>query len=143
MEDSDHELYYELICYTLEHPDKDYFIHQHVIDAYTAQKADVKTKPIAIIFALAVLYLFIEKNYSGKQVQMAHIQMSKNKKVWPTINLPQQRGEITFLNVLEAPPGRERDIIIKQWCISVWDAYVECHETIASLLSEYLITTPG
>jgi len=142
MEKSDPELYYELIYYTLEHPDKDYFIHQHVVDAYTAQMADFKTKPIAIIFALAGLYLFLEKDYSGKQVQMAHILMSKYKKVWPAINLPHQRGEVTFLHALEAPSGMERDIMIKKWCISVWHAYEESHETIASLLSEYLFT-PG
>ena len=70
----------ELIFYTLGHPDMAYFIHQHVVDAYTAQNADEKTKPIAITFALAGLYLYVEMKYSGRQVQLAHIQMSKNKK---------------------------------------------------------------
>ena len=132
MKKSDKDLYNELAYYTLDHPDKIYFIHQHVVDAYTAQHADDKTKPIAITFALAGLYLFIEKNYSGKQVQMAHIQMSKNKKVWPAFKLPEQRGEISILEVMETPPGVQRDLKIKSWCNSVWQAFDGCHEIIAS-----------
>ncbi len=65
------EQYYELSFYTLAHPDKD-FIHQHIVDAYAAQTASEKTKPITIYFSLAGLYLFIEKDYTGRQVQKAH-----------------------------------------------------------------------
>jgi hypothetical protein len=140
MKKSDQDLYYELTYYTLGHPDKNYFIHQHIVDCYTAQKADDNTKPIAITYALAGLYLYIEKNYSGRQVQMAHIQMSKNKKVLPTIKLPKNRGEITILKVLETPPGIERDFMIKKWCISVWHAYEDCHDTIATYANSLLTT---
>lgn len=138
MKKSDQDLYNELAYYTLDHPDKIYFIHQHVVDAYTAQHADDKTKPIAITFALAGLYLFIEKNYSGKQVQMAHLRMSKNRKVWPAIKLPGQRGEISILKVLAIPPGKQRDLMIKRWCNSVWQAFEESHEIIASLVKSEL-----
>jgi hypothetical protein len=134
METADQDLYNELAYYTLGHPDKTYFIHQHVVDAYTAQHADDKTKPIAIIFALAGLYLYLEKNYTGKQVQNAHIQMSKNKKNWPVIKIPEQRGEITILKVLDTPPGNERDFMIKNWCCSVWQAFENSHASIASLV---------
>ena|ERR1035437_1812829 len=138
MKKSDQDLYYELAYYTPDHPDKIYFIHQHVVDAYTAQHSDDKTKPIAITFALAGLYLFIEKNYSGKQVQMAHVRMSKNKKVWPVVSLPDQKGEISILNVLDTPPGKQHDLMIKLWCNSVWQAFDENHETIASLVKTEL-----
>jgi hypothetical protein len=57
MEPHDREQYNELLYYTLCHQDIGYFIHQHVVDAYTAQTADNNTKPIAIIFALVGLYL--------------------------------------------------------------------------------------
>jgi len=140
MSKTDKELFYELTYYTLEHPDKIYFIHQHVVDVYTAQRADENTKPIAITFALAGLYLFLEKSYTGKQVQLAHIQMSQNKKVWPAIKLPEYRGEITILKVLEAPPGMERDIMIKKWCISVWEAYKDCHEVISTYVNSFPTT---
>jgi hypothetical protein len=144
MEKPPRDSYYELSYYTLEHPDKMYFIHQHFIDASTAQEADHSTKPIAITFALAGLYLFIEKNYSGKQVQMAHVQMSRNKKAWPTIKLPTKRGDITILEVLQTPSGIERDIMIRNWCISVWHAYEDCHEMIAAYVNSMSLTkAPG
>jgi hypothetical protein len=135
---SDQDLYNELAFYTLDHPDKIYFIHQHVVDAYTAQHADNKTKPIAITFALAGLYLYVERNYTGKQAQYAHIRMAKNKKLWPAISLPKKRGEITISEVLDASPGIKRDFMIRSWCNSVWQAFEESHETIASLVKAEL-----
>ncbi len=78
------EQYNELSFYTLAHQHPS-FIHQHIVDAQIAQTAAANTKPISIIFSLAGLYLFIEKNYTGKQVQQLHMQMAKNKKPWPTI----------------------------------------------------------
>jgi hypothetical protein len=134
----DLEQYNELSYYTLEHPDKKYFIHQHIVDAYTAQKADENTRPIAITFALVGLYLHVEKNYSGKQVQIAHVRMSKNKKVWPDTKLPEKRGDITISKVLNTTPGTERDLMIKGWCISVWQAFEENHKAIASLVNTEL-----
>lgn len=133
---SDHKMnaseqYHELSFYTLAHPDNLYFIHQHIADAQTAQTADANTKPIAIVYALAGLYLMIEKNYTGRQVQQAHLQLSKNKKNLPPIRLPEQRGEITVQEVLNASPGPERDAAIKDWCVSVWDAYRNVKSAIA------------
>ncbi len=72
------EQFHELSFYTLSLQDK-YFIHQHIVDAYAAQTADINTKPIKIIFSLVGLYLFIEKKYTGREVQLAHMQMAKNK----------------------------------------------------------------
>ena len=69
------DLYNQLALYTLAHPDPR-FIHQLVVDAYTAQNADDNTKPIALVFALIGLYLHIEKGYTGKQVQRAHMQLA-------------------------------------------------------------------
>jgi hypothetical protein len=48
---SDQDLYNELAYYTLSHGDAS-FIHQNLVDAYTAQHADEFTKPIAVVFAL-------------------------------------------------------------------------------------------
>jgi hypothetical protein len=73
---SEQELYNALACYTLSLADPE-FIHQHIVDAFGAQRADEKTKPIGVVFALAGLYLYLEKNYTGRQVQLAHIQMAE------------------------------------------------------------------
>ena len=132
------EQYHELSFYTLAHPNNLYFIHQHIVDAQTAQTADVNTKPIGIVYALVGLYLMIERNYTGRQVQQAHLQLSKNKKNLPSIRLPEKRGEITVQEVLNAPPGPERDAAIRDWCLSVWDAYENVRDIIITYCDENL-----
>jgi hypothetical protein len=78
---SDEETYNELCCYTLAHGDAS-FIHQHVVDAFAAQTADEHTKPITLTFALVGLYLRVEKQSSGKQVQRVHMRLARQKRSW-------------------------------------------------------------
>lgn len=125
------EAYNELAYYTLSKQDS-YFIHQHIVDAYTAQTADEHTKPVSIIFSLAGLYLFVEKGYTGRQVQLAHIQMAKGDKIFPRIKLPDKRGIITVFDIIALSPGNERDAMIGQWCESVWQAFASQRDTIIS-----------
>lgn len=125
--------FHELSFYTLAHHDKAYFIHQHVVDAFKAQTADRDTKPIGLTFALIGLFLYLEKGYTGKQVQLAHMQLAKNKRNWTILELPRERGNIMVTDVLKANPGLERDLMIKKWCESVWDTYKLWHQEIANL----------
>jgi hypothetical protein len=125
--------FHELSYYTLSHPDQVYFIHQHAVDAFAAQTADENTKPIKLTFALIGLYLFLEKRYTGKQVQNEHVKLSQNKKVWPLLEMPEHRGAITVSEVLQAEAGEPRDLLIKKWCESVWAAYENGHQAIAHL----------
>lgn len=134
---SGQDLYNQLSYYTLSHKDPS-SIHQHIVDAYTAQTADKNTKPIAITFALAGLYLYIEKNFTGKQVQDMHKRMGKNKRNWPLFDLPKERGSITVKEVLTIPSGQARDEMIREWCVSVWNAYANSHQKVSKLLAEYL-----
>ena len=127
--------YNELAFYTLSLQDKS-FIHQYIVDAHTAQTANSNTKPIAIVFALVGLYLCVEKKYSGRQVQLIHMQMAKGKKVFPTIILPEKRGETNVADVLDKPAGSERDEMIKKWCVSVWGAYQNSRETIIDIFEQ-------
>lgn len=62
---SECDAYNELQCYTLGQGDLA-FIHQHVVDSWTAQHADEQTKPISLTFALVGLYLHVEKGFSGR-----------------------------------------------------------------------------
>lgn len=98
-----------------------------------AQTANPDTKPISIIFSLVGLYLFVEKNYTGRQVQQIHMQMAKNKKTLPTIILPAKRGDINVSDVLAKPTGQERDKMIRNWCASVWEAYQSSREAIINI----------
>ncbi len=133
---SEREAYDELQCYTLGHGSAD-FVHQHVVDAWAAQHADAHTRPIGLTFALVGLYLRVEKGWSGRQVQRAHMRLSARTRDWPTFALPSDRGEVTAVDVMASPPGAERDHAIDTWCASVWSVFGESHRTVAVLLERH------
>jgi len=132
---SDQDAYHELCGYTLTHGDAA-FVHQHVVDAWAAQRADENSKPIALTFALVGLYLHLEKGFSGRQVQRAHMQMARRRRAWPAFALPIDRGTMTAHDVLAAPGGAERDRAIDEWCRSVWSAFSTHRQAIDDLLRE-------
>jgi hypothetical protein len=125
--------YYALLYYTLSHPDPA-FIHQNAVDAYAAQHAEENSKPIAVAFALIGLYLYVEKGFSGRQVQQRHMQLAKRRKQWPAFALPPQRGTVTISDVLAAPAGEKRDQMIREWCFSVWSAWSDARDRVIELL---------
>ncbi|MGB2643265.1 MAG: DUF5946 family protein [Candidatus Acidiferrum sp.] len=129
--------YDEVYVYTMGRPG---FILQHVADAFTLQTATHETKPIALVFGLVGLYLHLEKQFSGRQVQEMHMKMARFKRVWSNIYLPEDRGSISVLDVLAASPGLGRDSAIDDWCRSVWISYAGNRPTIVSLMREYQIT---
>ena len=131
------EQYNELAFYTLSHRSSE-FIHQHIVDAFALQTANETTKPIKIVFSLAGIYLLVEKKYTGKQVQLAHIEMTKKSKIFPAILLPENRGKITISDVLKTADGNEKDQKINEWCVSVWNAFSTQHHTIISLTDNLL-----
>jgi Family of unknown function (DUF5946) len=137
MSDLDREKYYELMCYTLARPDSA-FLHQNVVDAYTAQNGQPSAKPIAAAFALVGLYLHLERGFTGKQVQLAHMRMGRQRKNWPRFVPPESRGKITVRDVLAAPAGRARDEMIRKWCSCVWEAWKGSRERIIELTKQEL-----
>lgn len=128
------EAYDEVYAYTMGRPG---FILQHVVDAYSAQTANDETKPMGLIFALVGLYLHVERNVSGDEVQKLHMRMARQKRQWPAIALPPERGSMTAADVLAVPESRERDHAIDEWCRSVWTAFRDSRQTIIDLVSEY------
>ena len=98
------------------------FILQHVVDACVVQTATADTKPIAVVFGLIGLYLHVEKQFSGREVQNAHMDLARRTWEWPTVRLPDDRGSITAGDVLKANAGHKRDRAIEEWCKSVWNA---------------------
>ena len=129
------EAYDALYVYTIERRGPS-FILQHVVDAFMAQTAHDQSKPIGLTFALVGLYLHVEKQYSGGQVQRAHTQLARQKMKWPIFPLPRDRGSMTAGDVLAVPAGPDRDLAIDTWCRSVWAAFYESHQTIGELLRE-------
>jgi hypothetical protein len=130
---ADHEA---LQCYTLAHGHPS-FIHQHVVDAWAAQHADARTKPIGLVFALIGLHLHVDKGLSGREVQRAHMALAQERRQWPSVPLPVERGTVTATTVMAAAAGPERDKAIDAWCASVWAAFRDSHETIAALATRF------
>lgn len=133
---SEQDAYDELRCYTLAHGDPA-FIHQHVVDAFTAQRANAETKPIALALSLVGLYLFVERQFSGKQVQRAHTKLANAKQPWPEFVLPRERGSVTVREVLASAAGVQRDEAIRAWCASVWGAFFESRGAVIELLKRH------
>ncbi len=130
------EAYNTLQGYTLMLRDEA-FIHQHVVDAWMAQHADETTKSIGLTFALIGLYLHVERGFSGRQVQQAHMTLGRHKRSWPRLSLPADRGSITAVDVIAAAPGPARNKAIEAWASSVWRAFQDSRPAVASLVTEY------
>lgn len=128
--------YDEVYTYSMGRPG---FILQHVVDAFAVQTANGESKPIAVVFGLIGLYLRVEKQWSGRQVQKTHVALGRRKREWPPVYLPDDRGSMTVSDVLAAPAGQERDAAIDYWCRSVWTAFRGNRQTIIDLLLEYQI----
>lgn len=128
--------YNEVYVYTMGRPG---FILQHVVDAFAVQTVSDDSKPIGLVFGLVGLYLRVEKQFSGRQVQRVHMELGRRKREWPRVYVPEDRGSMTVADVLAASAGPERDTAIDNWCRSVWTAFGANRETIIALLREYQI----
>lgn len=132
--------FHQLTAWTLSLGDRE-FIHQHAVDAWAAQHADENSSSIGIAFALVGLYLHLEKGFTGREVQRAHMQLAQphgrgpGRKNWPRFLLPARRGSVTVCDVIAAPEHR-RAQALDGWCRSVWDAWKESDEAVAELAKE-------
>lgn len=126
-------LFEELSFYTLSHGDPA-FLHQHIVDAFAAQEASDTDKPIRLAFALVGLYLHVERKFTGRQVQLVHMQLGRRRQAWPTFALPKSRGAIGIGDVLGAAAGPKRDAMIHRWCASTWAAFKDQQAAIEALL---------
>jgi hypothetical protein len=132
---TDQEAFHELCGYTLTHYGAG-FIHQLVVDAYTAQNADEHSKPIAVFFAVMGVYLVAERSFTGREVQLAHMALAKRRREWPMLSLPPKRGTLTVHDVLAVPRGEKRDEMIVTWVNSVWAAFAANREAVVTFLRE-------
>ena len=132
----------ELTVWTLSLRDRE-FIHQHVVDAWALQHANETSRPITAPFALLGIYLHLEKSYTGKEVQFAHMILGQprgrgpGRKDWPHFALPKYRGKITVLDVM-AVPENERKHAIDAWCRSAWEACRDIQQQVRDWVRQEL-----
>jgi len=129
--------YEEVYVYAMDRPG---FVLQHVVDAFAVQNTNNESKPIGVVFGLVGLYLHVEKQFSGRQVQRVHMELGRRKREWPRVLVPEDRGSMTVADVLAASAGPERDMAIDNWCRSVWTAFGANRQAIIDLLREVQIT---
>ena len=134
---AEEDAYHELCAWTLTHPGT--FVHQHVVDAWMAQHANERSKPIGLTFALVGLYLHLVHGFTGREVQRAHMELARGKHDWPSFTFPADRGVITAADVLRAPDGAPREQAIDDWCASVWNAYAGAEAEVSALLKRHSI----
>ena len=131
------ELFGELSAYTLSHGDAK-FIHQHAVDTWQAQHAVNAKSNIGIAFSLIGLYLALEKGYTGRQVQLAHMELGRTKRQWGDFPISTEHARLTVRDVLNASPGPARDAKLMEWADAVWAIWSHAHartrETCARLL---------
>ena len=127
-------LMHELSYYTLAHGDAR-FIHQHLVDAYGAQHVRQSRSTIGAAFALAGLYLAIERGFTGRQVQQAHIRMARTSSRWPRFDPPGDVGPLTVADVLAVERGPSRDEKLLTWCGAVWSAWSSAHGRVREMVA--------
>lgn len=131
------QLFSDLSCYTVSKQDPE-FIHQYAVDAYEAQHAGGKTRNITVAFGLIGLYLALEKGFTGREVQAAHMRIARVRKDWPRLAPPGCPASITVLDVLMEKTDDGRDRMIREWMAAVWDSWSDRHEWVRSTTDETL-----
>ncbi|NBD27069.1 DUF5946 family protein [Paenibacillus glycinis] len=123
------ELYNELSLYTASRGHEQ-FIHQLALDAYGAQHSGGGTRPITTAFSLIGLYLVVEHGFTGRQVQLAHMELGRRKSDWPELTPPLSPAAMTVQDVLQAEAGPKRDAAIQDWVRSVWASWAHVRDWV-------------
>ena len=132
------EKYIELSASTTILYDRD-FIHQTAIDTYEAQHGGGKTKPIAVVFGLAGLYLRLEKDYPVQVIQKIHMKLARKTREWPRLVPPTHHFEKTVVDALQANSDIERRAKILAWANATWDAWKRDHGTLRDIVDKNLL----
>lgn len=128
------ELFGELSGFSIRQNQAE-FIHQLVVDSYVAQHSGGIAKNIGTTFALAGLCLFVEYNYTGRQIQ--HVHMDIHKQNWERL-IPPRHFKMTVKDVFKANSISERELLIKNWAKSVWESWNESHEWIRQEVKQFI-----
>lgn len=118
------------------------FLHQHAVDAYAAQHAAENPRPIATTAGLIGLYLFVEKGWTGRRVQRAHMELGNRMKEWPRCRPPPPPAR-------SSPPSSPRrkgasGTTGDEWARAAWSAWTSEHARIRERMEEpYRVRGPS
>jgi hypothetical protein len=108
-------------------------IHRLTVDAYAVQHPGRQTPQTtqSVIVHLISMYLVLERGYDFQRATGAMrgvIEKHKQDFVWLTP--PDNRGDITVLDVSKARDLEEHTEMVRQWAWSVWNAWSKYRDTI-------------
>lgn len=112
-------MYHDLSAYLMMNPDIT-FSTQHVVDAYSVQHSGKQVKNIRTAFSLVGLYLAVERGYSGRQVQQAHMERAKRNIHWSSFELSTQPYTLSVADVLAVDELQNRNEMLMKWAKNVW-----------------------
>ena len=142
MSADENEQYDELCAWTLSRREGG-FVHQFVVDCWALQHATADTKPMGLAFPLVSLCLHLEHGQTGRQAQLAHMQLAKlhrgpRKNDWPRLPLPKQNIDFNVSEILNLESDSARDAALHRWCELTWEAWSDSHVAIRELLKREL-----
>jgi hypothetical protein len=105
------------------------FVHQTAVDAYGVQHCR-PGKAITLVFGLVGLYLVVERERTGRQVQLAHMALAKARVPLPDVALGSAISAGTVVAVLDRIPDVGIRTAVTEWGSRVWDAYAPAHDTV-------------
>ena len=114
------------------------FIHQHVVNACAAQHTGGTTRPITVAFGLIGLYPALEKGYTGREGERAHMRIAKAGNDWLLTDPPGRCAALNVMDVLQAGNNEEKDVIIRKWMSAVWASWAGRQQWVRVITDELL-----
>ncbi len=84
--------------------------------------------PITVAFGLIGLYLALEKGYTGREVQKAHMKIAKIHKDWPFLEPPLRHAGLTATDVVREETDTQKETMIRKWMEAVWEIWEDRHQ---------------
>ena len=113
--------------------------HMLAADAYPAQHPGVpgRQSSQSVWVHLVGLCLSLEHGFDGVASARAKGRLATRDAVFDWLEPPENRGDITVLDVLHAGPDRHR-AAVEAWARSVWDAWAAHHDVIRAKAASLL-----
>lgn len=87
-------------------------------------------RPITAVFALIGLYLAVERGYTGREVQLAHMKIARRRRDWPRLEPPEGRGDLTVMDILLAATDAEKEEALMRPTASVRQTREDRHRWV-------------
>ena len=108
-------------------------VHRLTVDAYAAQHPGTPSPQSigSVGVHLVRLHLQLERGLPHDRANDAMLDISSRlKKDFVWLNPPEQLGDVTVLDVLDARDPEEHMERVRGWGASVWEAWAPHHETV-------------